>query len=305
MDTLDGLKTFVAVVDAGSFTAAADRLGKSKKLVSKYIGQLESKLQVRLLQRTTRTLSLTSAGQQYYPRCVELLRAFDEMTAELRDDDLGLTGTLRVSAPILYGESVVLPAASRFQSAHPELSVDLRFNDRYVDIAAEGFDVAIRIGKLEDSSLVARRLGSVELIAVASKEYLDTHGIPETPHDLKEHTCVRDANMRGGLAWPFKVDGKTVRVPVNGPFSVNSASATRNLASRAVGISLCPDHVVNDDIAAGRLTRVLHNFESARFGIYAVFLDAKRQPKRVREFLNFLSDHQRQAHDEWSVLVSR
>lgn len=288
MDSLHGLRTFVSIVEAGSLTAASDRLGISKKLVSKYLAELERRLGVRLLHRTTRTLSLTSAGQRYYPRSVALLEEFDAMTADVRDAETGLSGVLRVSAPVTFGELYVQGSLASFQAAHPDLTIDLRLNDRYVDLAGEGFDLAIRIGTLEASSLVARRLGTTDLVAVASPAYVARFGAPCTPEDLTQHRCIRDSNYRAGGAWPFDVNGKIRRQAVNGPFLVNSATAVRALALRGEGIALCPDYAVGPDIAAGRLVHLLRPYPSGTLSIHAVFAEARHMPARTRAAIDHL-----------------
>ncbi len=285
---MDGLRTFVSVIETGSFTAAADRLGISKKLASKYLAEMETRLGVKLLHRTTRRLSLTSAGQRYYPRAIALIEEFDAMAADVRDAETGLGGVLRVSAPVGFGEVYLQGILAEFGAAHPDLVIDLRLNDRYVDLVAEGFDLAVRIGSLEDSSLVSRRLGETCLMAVASPAYLARAGAPETPGDLAAHACLRDSNYRSGQSWPFEVDGTTQKVAVSGPFLVNSATAVARLARCDLGIGLCPDFAVADDLSAGRLVQVLSDFPSRTLGIQAVFSDARRLPARTRAVLDHL-----------------
>ncbi len=289
MDLIDGMRTFAAVVEAGSFTAAADRLGISKKLASKYVAELEARLRVRLLHRTTRSLSLTEAGRRYYPRCVELLSDLDDLESCLREGESGLIGTLRVAAPVTFGELYVQPLLAAFRQQHPDLEIDLRLNDRYVDLASEGFDLAIRIGALEDSSILARKLGRTELWAVASPEYLEAAGLPETPHELAGHVCIRDTNLKSGNSWPFSVNGQLVRIPIAGGFMVNSATAVRALALAGEGITLTADYAVAADVAEGRLLRILEAFPSTTLDIQAVFLDARRMPARTRAAVEALA----------------
>ncbi|MBF9031602.1 LysR family transcriptional regulator [Rhodobacterales bacterium HKCCE3408] len=289
MDLIDGMRTFAAVVEAGSFTAAGDRLGMSKKLASKYVAELESRLRVQLLRRTTRSLSLTNAGSRYYPRCVAVLEEIDALGAEIREGETGLSGLLRVSAPVTFGELFLQDALADFREDNPDLVIDLRLNDRFVDLAGEGFDLAIRIGVLEDSTLVARKLGETEIVAVASLDYLARAGMPESPADLSRHACLRDSNFRAGQAWAFEIGGTMQRIPVTGGYLVNSATAVRRLALRGAGIALCPDYAVAQDIAAGRLRRVLADFPSPTLGINAVFPDARRLPARTRAALDHLS----------------
>ncbi|NRB01754.1 MAG: LysR family transcriptional regulator [Rhodobacteraceae bacterium] len=283
-----GLKTFVAVVEAGSFTAAADRAHMSKKLASKYVGELETRLGVQLLHRTTRSLSLTDAGHRFYGRAVRLLDDYEAMTADVRDADAGLEGVLRVSAPMSFGEMFVQPILAEFRAAHPGVTIDLRLNDRFVDLASEGFDLAVRIGQLEDSSLLARRLGTIELCVIASPAYLENKAVPDHPSDLQQHACIRDSNLRAGHAWPFSIDGQTRRIAVSGGFIVNSATAVRDLVLRGEGIGLCPDYAIATDLAARRLIRVLDAYAPEKLGAFAVFSDARRLPARARAALEHL-----------------
>jgi len=289
MDSLDGLRTFASVVEAGSFTAAADRLAMSNKLVSKYVAELEMRVGAKLLQRTTRTLRLTSAGQRFYPRAVALLEDFDQMTAEVRAEDRGLSGRLRVSAPTTFGEMYLQDVLADFGTLHPELLIDLRLNDRFVNLTSEGFDLAVRIGALEDSSLIARQLSTTDLIVVASPDYINTHGSPGHPTQLSSHNCIRDSNFRAGQNWPFQINGQARKIAVSGNFMVNSATAVRELVLRGKGIGLCPSYAVARDIAQGSITPLLGGFPTMRLGIQAVFTDQRHMPARTRALLDYLA----------------
>ena len=269
MDMITGMKTFVATVETGSFTAAADRVGISNKLASKYIAQLEDRLSVRLLHRTTRTLSLTDAGQRYYLRCARLLEDFDALEGSVRDDSNALKGILRLAAPTTFGELYVQPLVRQFRQQHP--------------------DLAIRIGTLEDSSLIARKLAATELWAVASPDYLAEKAPPVTPRNLNDCQCIQDTNLRSGRAWPFLMNGQMQKISVNGRYMVNSALAVRDLVVAGEGIGLCPDYVVTQDVAAGNLVRVLADFPSSSLDIHSVYLDARYMPAKVRGFLDFLA----------------
>lgn len=288
---MDGLRTFVSVVEAGSFTAAADRLGISKKLASKYLGELEAQVGARLLNRTTRSLSLTSAGQRFLPRAVALIESYDEMLVDLRETDRGLGGTLRVAAPVTFGELYLHEALSAFRDQHPDLVIDLRLNDRFVDLTAEGFDLAIRIGALDDSALKARRLGETSLIVVGASDYLTAQGRPEHPGDLAQHSCIRDSNLRAGQSWPFEISGTMRRHAVTGGFLANSATAVRLSVLRGDGLGLCPSFAVSEDIAAGRLEQILADFPSGALGIHAIFNESRHLPARTRAALDFLAAH--------------
>ena len=288
MDVLDGMRTFVASVEAGSFTAAAQRLGISKKLVSKYMAQLEGRLGVRLLHRTTRSLSLSDDGRKYYARCKELIEAFEEMESSIGSRTGSLRGNLRLAAPSTFGEMYLQPMLQDFGRTHGQLTMELILGDRHVDLAGEGVDMALRIGNLADSGMRARKLGQTELWAIASPEYLADNPAPMTPGELKKHHCIRDTNMVSPNAWPFTCAGQLKKIPVNGRYMVNSARAVRDMVLGHEGIGLCPDYVVAEDVARGRLQRVLARNPSLSLDINAVFLDARYMPAKVRTLLDFL-----------------
>ena len=290
MDLVDGMRTFVAVVEAGSFTGAAERLDLSNKLVSKYVAALEKRLGLRLLHRTTRTSSLTEAGVRYHEGCVELLARLDELEGGLREDELALRGTLRVAAPVTYGEMQVAPLLARFRAVHPALSLELQMSDRYVDLANEGFDVAIRVGKLADSGLVARRIASTDVWTVASAAYLKERGTPRSPDALKRHDCIRDANFRSGAAWTYSFDGQRRSVAVAGGVLVNSARSVRDLALAGAGIGLCPSFVVADDVREKRLVRLLARHDGPALDVYAVYPTSRNLSPKVRVWVDFLVD---------------
>ena len=290
MDLTDGMKTFAAVADAGSFTAAAERLGVSKKLVSKYIGQMEDRLGVRLFHRTTRRLSLTEAGAQYYPQCVRLVEELDAVEAGLKEQRGALSGRLRLTAPVNFGATYLQALMYRFHLQHPEVQFDLRLSDDYVDLADGGYDLAIRIGQLEDSSVIAKRLAKSSAWAVAAPEYLAKAVPLVTPGDLSKHPCILDTNFRSGARWPFQVGGVVTKVDVKGPFSLNSPTGARQLALAGAGVGLIPDYIVADDVEAGRLTRVLADYPSLEMTVQALYLDARYMPLRLRRFIDFLAD---------------
>lgn len=289
MDLVDGIRVFVAAVETGSFSGAAARLGMSPKLASKYMGELEARLGAQLLQRTTRRLGLTAAGERLMGRAPDWLDLLEEMTGDLREARRGLSGTLRVSAPVTFGELFVQSMLRRFRSPHPDLEIDLRLSDRFVDLAAEGIDVAIRIGRLNDSALIARKLGQSTLLLVASPAYLAERGEPKDMDDLTFHSCIRDTNLRGDGAWPLTENGETRRIAVSGHYLVNSARTARDLAIEGEGIALCPDYVVRDDLAAGRLLHVLSGTSGPALDIHAVHLGQRRLARRTRALLDFLA----------------
>lgn len=291
MDLIDGMRVFVASVETGSFSGAAARLGMSPKLASKYIGELETQLGTQLVHRTTRRLGLTAAGEQLMARAPDWLSELEEMTGELRETGRGLSGTLRVSAPVTYGELLILPLMRRFRALHPDLVIDLRLSDRFVDLAAEGIDVAIRIGRLDASALIARKLGQTSLLLVAAPVFLERFGRPDKLDQLSRHVCIRDTNMRSDGAWPLSEGGQVHRIAVSGPFLVNSARLARDLAVEGEGIALCPDYMVQPDLDAGRLEHILPQVCGPKLDIHAVFIGQRRLARRTRAFLDFAAEN--------------
>lgn len=289
MDLVEGLRVFVAAVETGSFSGAAARVQLSPKLASKYMAELEARLGTRLLHRTTRRLGLTPAGEELMARLPDWLDQLDSMTGALREPGHGLSGSIRVSASVTHGELHIVPLLRRFKAPHPGLVIDLRLSDRYVDLAADGIDLAIRIGRLDSSALIARKLGQIGLLLVAAPAYLDRMGRPQGLADLGHHDCIRDTNMRGDGAWPLVEDGQLHRVPVSGHFLVNSARAARDLALAGEGIAFCPDYVVRDSLAEGVLEHVLPPVRGPQLDIHAVHLPQRQLARRTRALLDFLA----------------
>lgn len=288
MDTLLGMRTFITVVNTGSFTAAADRLGVSKALTSKYLNQLEQRLGVRLLNRTTRHLRLTEVGQVYYARCQPLLEALDELEAAIQDRQESPQGRLSITAPQTFGEGYLAPAMAPFLKQYPQVTVELNLTDRFVNLLEEGFDLGLRIGDLADSSLVARRLASIRIITCAAPWYLEQQGTPTHPRELGAHTCVIDTNIDMLARWFYRIDGEQRSIEVGGPFRANSARAVRELVIAGVGIGRCPDYAVADAVRDGRLCRLLQNYESIEYGLYVVYPHRQYLAAKVRAFIEFL-----------------
>lgn len=287
MDQIDGMRTFVAVVETGSFSAASKRLGMSNKLVSKYITTLESRLKVNLLHRTTRSMSLTPEGRTYLEGCRRVLSEVDALESSL-DGSGDFTGKIRIAAPLTYGETVVTKAALAFMEAHPKMVIEIDLSDEYADLAQGGYDLAIRIGALKDSSLKARKLGETDLIVVASPSYIDVHGVPTHPDELSAHICIRDANNPDPNRWPFLIEGKMVHIPVTGPFIANSPPACLLPTYAGKGVFICPDVFLGDDLESGRLVRLLSGFYSRTIGIHALRLPSAHQNPKVTAFVEFM-----------------
>lgn len=287
MDIVDELKAFVATAQTGSFTAAADQLGVSNRLTSKYVAELESRLGVRLLQRTTRKVGLTPAGEDLLARAPALLDDLDDLLGEVSEGSRGFTGVIRISASVTFGELYVAGMLGRFATRNPGLSFDLRLNDRYADLASEGIDVAFRIGRSEMLSLKARKLGEFRSMVVASPAYIAAHGAPETPAALADHPCIVDTNRRTPRRWTF-YDMDTEHVAtIQGRFHVNSASAAVALASAGHGIAYAPRFALCDALADGSLVPVMERFHCERGPISAVYLEGRALPRKIRALIDF------------------
>lgn len=290
MDVINGMRAFVAVAQSGSFTVAAKRLGYSRALVSKYVGQLEARLSVRLLNRTTRRVTLTEAGQNYLARATDLLEDFDALEVEAQRGQEVVSGHLKISAPETYAKMFFPKMLEVFLARYPRVSVDLLVSDRFVNLVEEGFDVAVRIGALEESSLVARRVGQMHPVICASPDYLTKFGTPTRPTELENHTCLLDGNMRGGDRWPFQIDGKLVRMPVHGRLRMSSADIMREMVLRGSGIGLCLSFLVERDLEEGKLVRLFGDFETDGMGIHAVYPHRQHLPAKVRAFVDHLAE---------------
>lgn len=284
------MEALVRVVDAAGFSAAARRWGRSKASVSKYVSDLEDYLGVPLLRRSTRSVGLTSAGRDYYRRCVELLGELDSLEASLREDQLSPRGNLRVTAPPGFAKRYLPLMTTELVARYPEITVDLDLTHRMVDLIEEGVDVALRITEPRDSSLVARRLAPAPLLAVAAPDYLKRRGRPRIPSQLRDHDCLVDTNHRDQQRWRFVHDGRTQTVSVTGPFRVNSPDAVCELALAGHGIALLPRFVAEDALAAKRLVQVLRGKVALAWSIYAVYPRRRYLPSRVRAFVRHMAD---------------
>ncbi|WP_319495870.1 LysR family transcriptional regulator [uncultured Cohaesibacter sp.] len=290
MDLVDGLKAFVATAQTGSFTDAAERMGISNRLTSKYVAELEARIGARLLQRTTRKVGLTPVGEDLLLRAPALLDELDDLIGSVREESRGLSGLVRISAPVSFGEIYVGDMIRRFIGNHPQMNVDLRLNDAYVDLARDGIDLAFRIGTPSVSSLKMRKLGDMGSAIVASPDYISKHGEPREPHDLLDHICMVDANRRDPTRWVFVQGDKTIDVVVKRRFVVNSAKVARDWAVAGDAISYCPRFIVADDLAEGRLVQLLGNYQGLSTPLSAVYLDGTVLPRKVRAIIDFALD---------------
>lgn len=291
MDSLTDIAVFVQVVDASSFTAAADKLGLSKSVISKYVTRLEDRLGARLLHRTTRRLSLTEVGRAFYERSRRGLQEIDEAEAEVSRLQGEPRGTLRLNAPMSFGILHIAPALPELLSRYPDLSVDMNLDDRKVDVIEEGFDVSVRISDLPDSSLVARRLGPCRHAVVAAPAYLERYGTPRTPEDLQDHKVLTYRYQESAQDWHFlSPDGKPVSVAVKGSIQMNNSLAIREVVLGGIGITRTPTFVVGRDIQEGRLLPLLVDYQTLEVSIYLVYPQRRHLSPKVRAFVELMAE---------------
>jgi DNA-binding transcriptional LysR family regulator len=290
MDLIDELKAFVATAQTGSFTAAAGQLGVSNRLTSKYVAELEARLGVRLLQRTTRKVGLTPAGEDLLSRAPALLDDLDDLIGEVSEGSRGFAGVIRISASVTFGEIWVAGMLERFGQRNPALSFDLRLNDRHVDLATEGIDLAFRMGRSETQSLKARKLGGFSSHLVASPEYLARRGSPLEPAELAGHDCIIDTNRRNPRRWSFGIGADETSVTVQGRFQVNSARAAVELAIKGRGLAYAPRFVLREALATGLVVPVLPDLAGETSALSAVYLEGRVLPRKVRALIDFAAE---------------
>lgn len=290
MDTLTRMQAFIEVVDAEGFSAAARKLGRSKALMSKYVRELEDELGILLLNRTTRQFSLTEAGQLYYHSANDILKRVADMQDSVREAGSGLRGRLRVSAPrSLTDIEIGLPIVE-FAAEYPELTLDVNLDDRMVDLVEDGYDVAIRIARLADSALIARKLAEFRLMLVASPQFVERHGMPDHPRDLTGFAAVSDTNWRGRNNWIFMDDdGREMSVTVNPVVEVNSPEVAKRAAIAGLGLTMVPEFSVEDELREGKLVSMLEDRFPTGSGVYAVYPHRRHVPTKVRVFVDFMA----------------
>ncbi len=288
MDNLSDIFVFVQVVDSGSFTATAERLKLSKSVISKYVTRLEGQLGARLLNRTTRRLSLTEAGRILYQRSQKGLRLIEDVQSEISQLQQAPRGELRLNTPMSFGIKHIAPSLGEFIARYPEMTVDMSLDDRQLDLVEEGFDLAIRIDELPDSSLVARRLSSCRHVVCASQEYLDRYGEPATLEDLSKHQILAYRYQDSPNEWRFMTpDKRYVSTVVKGAIQMNNSLALREAVLQGAGIMLTPTFVVGDDIKAGRLKQLLVGYKPPEISIYAVYPERRFLSPKIRAFIDF------------------
>ena len=299
MDRFLEMQTFNAVVDAGSFVKAAEALAMSKAAVSRYVVDMETRLGVRLQHRTTRRLSLTEEGQVFYGRSKELLAELAEAEDEISSRSHAASGLLRINAPFTFGVLHLAPLWGAFMAQNPKVKLDVTLADRLVDLVEEGYDMAIRIASLENSTLVSKRLASTRMLLCASPQYLALHGTPKEPAELAAHAVISYSYWSTRDEWHFTGPQGPVSVKTNPCIHTNSGDTCRAAALAHQGVILQPDFLVGPDLAVGTLVEVLPQYRSLELGIYAVYPTRKHVSAKVRALIDFLSAHFAQKRTSW------
>ncbi|MCD9006458.1 LysR family transcriptional regulator [Luteimonas sp. XNQY3] len=284
------MKTFTAVVEAGSFVGAMEAAGLSKPAVSRHVNELEEHLGTRLLQRTTRRLSLTGEGQAYYQRCKEILAAVQEAEAEVGASALQAQGPLRIGAPQTFGMLHLAALWGRFAAENPQVTLDIVLSDRVVDLVEEGYDLVVRIARLSESSLVSRPLARTRMVVCASPDYLAERGTPVHPHELARHDVISYTYWSSGDTWSFQGPAGEVSVRTRSRIHANNGDTCRAAALAHQGIILQPDFLVYEDLRSGALVELMPAFRAAELGIFAVYPTRKQLPLKVRRLVDFLVD---------------
>ena len=289
MNRLAAIEAFVRAADTRSFSEAARQMRLSKSVISRQIAALEADLGARLLQRTTRTLTLTEPGRLYLDRARRILADIEEASRSVGQLSNAPRGLLRLSAPMSFGFLHLAPAIPDFLARHPDVTVDMSLTDRFVDLVEEGFDVAVRIGRLRDSSLVARRLAPSRLVVCASPAYLARRGVPRTPAELVTHDCLHNTNIPG--PWSFiDPQGGVQVIEVSGRLTANNGDALQAAARAGAGLVYLPSFIVGDDLQAGRLVSVLDGFTMVGATVNAVWPHSRHLSPKVRVFVDFLAE---------------
>lgn len=289
MDSIESLKAVVSVVECGSFTAASERLNISKALVSKYVSQIEARLGVRLFNRTTRKIGLTEVGQQFYNNALEVLSAYQQMIDSAQGQQSGISGQLTISAPFTFGTLLLPDWISEFNRLHPQLKIKLKLSNKAVNMLEEGIDLRFKVGRLNDSNMIARHLKSDILGLYASSAYIKAFGAPKTLAELADHRCVVDYNFSQTDYWKLlDSQGHLHTVNLNPAFTVNDAQAAANIAANGGGIALLPRHIARDRLFKLDLVPVLSQYHAGEIGLYLLYPHREYLPVKVRRFIDFV-----------------
>jgi len=302
MDRLSEMEAFVRVVDLGGFTDAARKMGVSKSAVSKHVSALEARLGARLLNRTTRRVNPTEIGLAYYDRAARVIAEASEADAMAASMQGAPRGELRISAPLSFGIRHLAPAVTAFLSAYPEVSARLALDDRFVELVAEGYDMAVRVGTLPDSSLMAKKLAETTLRLVAAPAYLERKGTPRTLDDLAAHELLHYSNLSTGHGWRLRSgSGEERLVRAMGRLTVNNGDALMRAACEGLGIALSPAFICAEPMASGALVEVLADCRPAPLGVWAVYPAGRFPQPKLRVFVDFLAERFRNAGPDWTA----
>ncbi|MFC4523818.1 LysR family transcriptional regulator [Cupriavidus pinatubonensis] len=288
MDRALEMTVFTAVVEAGSFVGAVEGLRMSKAAVSRHVDALEQRLGVRLLQRTTRRLSLTEEGRIFYERAKEVLGALDDAESEVSSRTLEPSGLVRINVPLTFGILHLAPLWAAFMEAHPQVDLDITLNDRVVDLVDEGYDLAVRIGDMPSSALISRKLVSTRMLLCATPRYLERHGTPLHPHDLAHHRVLAYTNWSDRDEWHFDGPHGKVSVRTRARVHTNNGDTCRGIALGHGGIMLQPSFMLYEDLRSGALVEVMPQFRAVEIGVYAVYPTRKQLPLKVRRLVDYL-----------------
>ncbi|NML17245.1 LysR family transcriptional regulator [Azohydromonas caseinilytica] len=291
MDRLQLLETFVRVVESGNFSVVAREGRTTQSAVSKQVQALEAQLGTRLLVRSSRSHSLTEAGQLYYERCRQVLDTLEEARAEVHRSEQEISGALRVAAPVAFGRLHIIPRLPAFYARHPRLRVELQLDDSFIDLVSAGIDVAFRVGELKDSRLIARRIGTAHRATLAAPAYLARHGEPQTPEELRQHNCLVYTGLAKLNEWDYQdAEGRPHTVRVHGNFESNSSEAIRQSVLEGIGIGYALLWVYGDDLRAGRVQPILTGFQPPSLPLNVVFQPTRRPSLKVNSFVSFFAE---------------
>jgi len=289
MDRLDAMQLFVRVAELGSFAGAAQQLGVARSVVTRQIAGLEAHLGVKLMARSTRRLTLTSAGTAYLEKCRVILNLVEAAEIGVAEERQTPRGNIRISLPLSFGLKRLAPLLLDFSQRYPEVALDMDYSDRRVNLIEEGIDLSIRVTRRLDAGDVARRIGTSRMLVLASPDYLSRHGQPAHPAELAHHVCLGYTNAGAATSWQFVVDGQLENFPIRSRINANNGDVLTEAAAQGLGIACQPDFIAGSFIAAGRVVEILVDYPGPELGIYAMLPSNRHIPYRVRVLMDFLA----------------
>ncbi|MFN4342770.1 MAG: LysR substrate-binding domain-containing protein [Azonexus sp.] len=289
MDRLDAMQCFVRVAELGSFAAAAQQLGAARSVVTRQIAGLEAHLGAKLMARSTRRLTLTSAGAAYLEKCRVILNLVEAAESGLAEEGQAPRGNIRLSLPLSFGLKRLAPLLLDFSQRYPEVRLDMDYSDRRINLIEEGLDLAIRVTRRLEAGDIARRLGACRMLTLAAPEYLARHGRPAHPSELAHHLCLGYTNAGNTLNWQFAVDGQSVSIPVRSRLNANNGDVLTEAAALGLGITCQPDFIAEPFLASGRVVEILAEFPGPELGVHALLPGNRHVPHRVRVLIDHLA----------------